>query len=170
MLIDAWAEEPSRPGTPAPREIVPDVDATLSLTWLLQRLLSDAMPVSDWRAILSVVRDAGGLASPDRGLDRAVRRRLRPVLPGPRTGRTPILVPEEYEQALAATDDGGTDRSQAVRRAEFLAWLHQQIAAGGPAITLITRTQQGREAIAPLARTQHRLITALTQEEADANG
>jgi tetratricopeptide (TPR) repeat protein len=166
LLVDAWAEEPAEPGTPAPREIVPDADAVLSLTWLLQRLVSDAIPVTEWGAILAAVRDAGGLTTPGDDLYRAVRCRLRPQLPGQLTGRSPINVPGEYEQALTATDDDGTDTSRTERRVEFLAWLRQQVTAADPAITLITRTQEGREAVAALARTRHRLITALTWEEA----
>ena len=169
-LVDDWAEQPTEPGTPAPREVVPDIEAALPLTWLLQRMVNETVPIADWRAILTVVRDAGGLTVPTGSLYQAVRRRLGALLPGPSTGRTPVEVPSEYELPPTGADDGGTSTSLMVRRVEFLVWLREQIAVSGPAITLITQTQEGREAVAALARTQHRLVTVLTREEADGDG
>ena len=169
-LVDEWAEQPAEPGTAAPREVVPDTEAVLHITWLLQRMVSDTVPIAEWRQILTVVRDAGGLTVPSSSLYQAVRRGLRTLLPGPGTGRTPVEVPSEYELPMNSANDGDTSTLPMMRRAGFLVWLGEQIAETGPAITLITQTQEGREAVAALARTQHRLVTALTREEADGNG
>jgi tetratricopeptide (TPR) repeat protein len=163
-LVETWSAEGEEDLVTA---VLPDADARLRLTWILQRLVEDGLPITDWVAMLTAVRDAGGITTPSRVLYRAVRARLRYQLPGPRTGRKTVFVPAEREQALLELGGaaGGSAASPADPRHEFLRWLRQAVASAGPAITLVTGTQDGREVVSALARTEHRMITTLSRDE-----
>ena len=65
-----------------------------------------------------------------------------------------IHVLPEHEQRL---DDAAV-------RLEFLDWLRDSVDASGPAISLLTETENGREAVAALVRPHYRLIRTFTQE------
>ena len=159
ILVDTWAEDDPEDLVAA---VLPDADARLRLTWVLQALVDDGVPVSDWAALLAAIREAGGVGRPVAELRRAVRARLRSSLPGPQTGRTVVIVPAEHEEALLKPTDANTaiDPEHDVMR-----WLRGTVAAMGPAITLVTRTQNGREQLSALARTEDRLITTMSQDE-----
>jgi hypothetical protein len=145
--------------------VLPDADARLRLTWVLQRLVEDGLPITDWMAMLTAIHDAGGITAPSHVLHRAIRARLRDQLPGARTGRKTVFVPAELEQALlgGAADDSAA--SPADPRHEFLRWLRQTVASDGPAITLIAGTQDAREVVSALARSENRIITTLSRDE-----
>ena len=161
-LVDTWSGEDGD----LVASVLPDAEARLRLTWVLQALVDDGVPITDWRALLTAVRDAGGITAPLRTLRRAVRARLRDQLRGPRTGRRTIPVPPEHEAALVAQlPGGGVTVSAGQPRHEFLRWLRQTVEVSGPAITLVTGTQDARELVSALARTEDRLITTLSEDE-----
>jgi hypothetical protein len=158
-LVDAWTQDDAEGLVSS---VVPDPDARLRLTWVLQDLVGEGVPVSDWRALLTTVREAGGLGASGTELRRAIRARLRDSLPGTQAGRTVVSVPAELEEALLGRVGGGpgSDPEHAL-----LVWLRHTVAETGPAITLVTRTHDGREYVGALARSEDRLITTLTQDE-----
>jgi hypothetical protein len=164
-LVDTWSADDDENLVPA---VLPDADSRLLLTWILQRLVDDGIPVTDWRTLLTAVRDAGGITVPSRALYRAARARSRDRLPGPQTGRKTIHVPAEHEAALLgrAPDDPAVPVSDP--RLEFLRWLRGTVAAAGPAITLVTESPDAVEVVSGLARTENRMITTLSIDELDA--
>lgn len=164
-LIDEWSRQEAQEDGDLVQAVVPDADARLLLTWLLQRLVDDGIPVTDWRALLSAVRTAGGISMPLPELRRVVREQMPDLLPGPRTGRKAVEVPAEYEQALLGHPPDGRVASRNVLRLDFLRWLRQEVAVSGAAITLITRSQAGREIIGVLGRAENSMITTLTRDE-----
>lgn len=145
--------------------VLPDADARLRLTWVLQRLVEDRVPITDWKAVLTAVRDVGGITVPSRTLYLAARARLRDQLPGPRTGRKTVPVPGELEKALLGLVAGHQAAAPADPRQEFMRWLREAVASDGPAITLVAGTQDGREAVSALARAENRMITTLSADE-----
>jgi tetratricopeptide (TPR) repeat protein len=162
MLVETWAMQDDENLVPA---VLPDADARLLLTWILQRLVEDGVPITDWRAVLTAVRDAGGITAPQRTLCSAVRARLRDRLPGTQSGRKTVQVPAEYEAWLLSRTPAGPEPPPFSPRHEFQRWLHQAVADSGPAITLVTGDQDAREVISAIARTECRLIATVSRDE-----
>jgi tetratricopeptide (TPR) repeat protein len=163
MLVDTWSEQDDG-GLVA--SVLPDVDARLRLTWVLQALADDGVPITDWRALLMAVRKAGGITAHLRTLHRAARARLHDQLPGPRTGKRPVPVPAELQSTLLGHPPSRpATASWSEPRHEFLRWLRRTLSASGPAITLVASTQEARELVSVLARTEDRLITTLSEDE-----
>jgi FHIPEP family protein len=144
-------------------ETVPDRRARLRLTWLLQSLVAESVSVSDSRAILSAVKDAGGLEQPVPALVRQVRLALRDHLPGRSDAMRRITVPPELEQAVAT--DASSDYSPSLVLAQ---WLRRTVNVHGPVICLVARTPEARERIALLARLEHPFIATLSSDELGA--
>jgi len=157
-LVNAWAEEDEE----LVSSVVPDADARLRLTWLLQGLVAEGVPLTDSHALLTTIREAGGIAAPTVALRRAVRGRLRHLLPGLQGGRAKVFVPAEHEEALLRPHAAG---ARAYEKHDVLRWLRRTLATSGPAITLVTRTQEGRELVSALARSEDRVIATLSQDE-----
>jgi hypothetical protein len=159
-LVDKWAEDDRN----LVSTVLPDGDARLQLTWVLQALVDDGVPIIDWRALLTAVREAGGIAAPVRSLVQAARSRLRDELPGPQTGRTPIAVPPELEAALIGppVEEAGSPHDP---QHEFQRWLRRTVSAAGPAIALVTSDEQSRERVGALTRAEGGLITTLSEHE-----
>jgi tetratricopeptide (TPR) repeat protein len=145
--------------------VLPDAEARLRLTWVLQALVEDGVPITDWRSLLAAVRDAGGIMAPTRALVHGVRARLRDELPGPRTGKRVIPVPGEHEAALLGQPDGSAAAPTSQPEHAFLRWLRETVAVSGPAVTLVTGSQDARELVSALAHAEHRLITTLAEDE-----
>jgi hypothetical protein len=81
-----------------------------------------------------------------------------------------IDVPPDHEEHLVArAGPRGRDEDR-VASLELLRWLRGIVASSGPAVSLVTRTDEGREAVAALVRPQYRLITTLTQAERGLRG
>lgn len=153
-LMEGWGEDQAE----LIAAVLPGEEAQLRLTWVLQALADDGVPLTDPAALLSGIRDAGGIDTSTRTLHNALRLRLRDRLPGPSTGLAAVPLPAEYEANLG---DNGT----VAGRFEFQRWLRGYIATAGPGITLVTMSPQVRELVSELARAEHPLIRTLTQEE-----
>ena len=154
QLVEGWGEDRKE----LIAAVLPSEEAQLRLTWVLQALADDGVPPTDSEALLSGIRDAGGIGTPTRTLCNALRLRLRDRLPGPSTGLTAVPLPAEYEADLG-------DKGTVAGCFEFQRWLREYIATVGPSITLVTVSSQVRELVSELARAEHPLIRTLTQEE-----
>jgi len=163
LLVDAWAT-----GTDGDlvSSLLPDAEARVRLTWVLQALVREGVPITDSRTILTAVRQAGGIAASSQALRRAARAGLRSQLSGSRAGRKLVPVPEDHQRALVglARNDPRESRS-ADPRHEFSRWLRVRIAEEGQALVLVTRDQEVRELVSALARTESRLITTMAEDE-----
>jgi hypothetical protein len=159
-LVDQW--------TPADRDLVasvlPDQGAVIRLTWILQSLVDNRIPITEWRAILGAIRDADGMATPIRTLIRAARARLRGQLPGRRSGGRVLPVPVPLQEALASRL-GLPRLPPDAATYEFHQWLRQAVTSHGPVLSLVARDEVVREAVAALARSQYQLVTTFTEEE-----
>ena len=123
------------------------------------------MPITEWRALLAAFGEAGGIQAPISTLRNAGRSRLRNELPGRQPGRELVEVPSDLQAALLA--HGPPDpAAQPDPRHAFLGWLREQVAESGPALTLVTTTDESREIVGALARIQDSLIATLSEEEA----
>jgi tetratricopeptide (TPR) repeat protein len=146
--------------------VLPDAEARVRLTWVLQALVDDGVPITDWRTILASIREAGGIGASTLSLRRAVRAELRDHLPGPEPGRKVVSVPRDQQDALLAlTSDNSDDAPPGDPRHEFLRWLRARIGEEGPALTLVTRAHDVRELVSALARIESPLITTLSEDE-----
>lgn len=134
--------------------VVPDRRAKERLTWVLKALVQDGLPITDWQVILEAIREAGGTNAPIRVLRRAARRRLFDQFSGPRDSERVLILPDEL-----ATGALGS------YRLDLLDWLRSNVVRAGPWITIVTRTQDQREAVAPIARDFSPLITTLSANE-----
>jgi tetratricopeptide (TPR) repeat protein len=164
-LVESWLEEEAEADLVA--SVLPDEDARLRLTWVLQQLVTDGVPITDWRTVLDAVREAGGITAPTQALRRAARAALRDSLAAPQTGRRPVRVPYAHEAALLGeplNGDGGA-RSSNESRHDFMRWLRETVAETGPAVTLVTHSQDARELVALLARAEDRLIMTVSENE-----
>jgi hypothetical protein len=158
-LVENWAQaEGDLIGS-----VLPDQGAAVRLTWILQSLVDERIPITEWRAILSGIRAVGGIAMPIRTLVRAARARLRAQLPGPRSGRRVLRVPELLQEAMAR--HSGSPPLPPKMRHEFQRWLREAVAAGGPALSLVAHDAEIREAVAALTRSHYRFVTTFTEEE-----
>jgi tetratricopeptide (TPR) repeat protein len=158
-LVTGWAELDEKLAS----QLLPDDDAQLRLTWVLQALADDAIPLTDWKAILSGIRDAGGVGVPIQALHRALRLHLRDLLPGPNTGLVAVPLPAEHEAALGSN---GT----VTGRLEFRRWLKEYVATSGSGIALVSVSSQSRELASDIASAVDPLIKTLTQEELNGQG
>ena len=158
-LLDTWGEAGAAELITA---TVGDLAARLRLTWLLQSLLADGIPITDWRQILRTIETTGGIGEKILVLHRAIRLALRDQIQRVGRGRL-IPVPLEMEERLIRTDT----TAAASARLEFVSWLQTSVSELGPAIGLVAQSDTGREAIARLARSQHRLITTFTAAEVE---
>ena len=163
-LLDTWREDDA--ATVA--GVISDTVDEERLTVLLQRLVAERVPVTDWRAVLSAVTDAGGIATDLRVLHRAVRHRLKHALPGPSSGPLLITVPELYQSAFVgrpATDNGAAGLQATQARVEFLGWLRHTIQGHGSVVSLLTNDDLSRETVAGLVSAEHAVITTYTRAE-----
>ena len=155
-LVEAWTEEDAELVTP----VVADGRATLRLTWLLQSLVSELIPIVDWRLLLTAITEAGGLSAPLRELRFAARARLHADVDV--TARPTVLVPPEYEDALLG---GAASTPLSAPRDDFMRWLRGVLVERGPAVTLVTRDESARDVIAALARREDPVITTISERE-----
>lgn len=144
--------------------ILPDQVAAARLSWVLQTLVSDRVPITDWRAILGAVRDAGGITRPVPALVQAARAQLRGQLPGPRSGNRVLRVPPPLQDALAR-HLGPPRLPPSEETHEFHRWLRERVTSIGPAFSLVARDENIRVEVAALARPHYRLVTTFTEED-----
>ena len=159
-LVHKWSETDSQ----LVSAVLPN-DSWLKLTWVLQSLLDEGVPIAEWRTLLAAIGDAGGIAAPTPSLVRAARSRLHDILPGSGAGRTVVRVPAELEAALSDTlRDAVTLPSH---RHEFQRWLRETVSASGPAIaiTLVASDSESRERVSALTRATGGLVATLSEDE-----
>ena len=161
-LMDQWTSEDEE-GLLEPIRV--DHDNSLRLTWVIDDLLDESVPVADWPALVGGVQDAGGLSGPIPVLRRTVRKALRHHLPGPQTGRPLIPVPAEHQAALLEAAVSGNGEPQAMARHAFLSWFRQEMLANGQALTLLLDSNEAREIASRIVRFESRLTTTLSQAE-----
>ena len=160
-LIAKWSAEDAENLITA---TLPDARARLRLTWVIQALLVDRVPITDWRTILGAIREAGGMTAPLTKLRRAVRAGLRARLPGPHIDDREFRIPDGYEAWLLEHPEPAMAATANRLHLELLAWL-RDLATSGPVLSVVTRSQEAREDLATLARTVHPFITTLTEDE-----
>jgi hypothetical protein len=166
-LVERWAEHDERGLV---QSTLAGDRASERLAWVLHALVDDGVPITDWTEILTGIQDAGGITRRTSALVRAARARLADRLPRADSATRVIDVPPDYEERLVARvgpHHGDEDR---VAQLELMHWLRGIVASLGPAVSLVTRTDEGREAVAALVRPQYRLITTLTHAERGFRG
>jgi len=161
-LVGEWVAEDEQGLVPA---ILPDQIARLRLTWILQALMADGLPIKDWRAILSAIRAAGGTTVDLPRLRRAARRALRAQLPGRQDDSRRHHLPAALESQLLAPPDAGAWDDTHQRHFHLLTWIRDTVVSFGPLITIVTSSEEAREMTAAAARNQHAFVTTLTDDE-----
>lgn len=163
-LVAAWTEEGD---SDLVTSTLPDGDARLRLTWLLQALVRDGVPITDWRRVLRAVRDADAWAGPRRALRRTVRAAFQDRLPRPGPGEPVCRIPEEHEALLTLVSDRHRLGIAPPGREHlaFLTWVQEAVADSGPALTLVAANQDTREAAADVVRFEQPFVVTLAEEE-----
>jgi hypothetical protein len=166
QLVDRWAAGADAELVEA---VVPGLEARVRLTWVLQALVDDGVPVREWRTILTSIAAAGGIGMPRAALRRAVRADLREQLPGREAGRRQVLVPTEHEEALVALTNGAsTGDVPNHERHDFMRWLRETIEEDATSLTLVTRGDDARELVSALVRSESPSIVTLSASEVAA--
>ena len=142
--------------------VLPDERAVLRLMVVLKDLVTDRVPISDWRAVLGAVAAAGGTGAPVPDLRRAVRHRLRHQLPGPRSGPLLVPMPDHVQAAVGGT---GSAEVMGQARHDVLRWLRATVAAAGPGISVVVHETATRERVAVLARAERDVVTTFCDDE-----
>jgi hypothetical protein len=161
-LIGEWGKQQ---GADLVASTLPNTDSQLRLTWILKALISDGVPITNWQAILEAVQGTGGMMEPLTVLRRAVRARLRDQVPGPWARDKVFRIPAELEAAIVGNRDKYGAVAPGAARYEFQVWLRQKVRLSGPAISLVASSQDARELVAALARSEDRLITTFSEDE-----
>ena len=153
-LLEGWKEADAD----LVASVVSDELARLRLTWLLRSLVRESVPITEWRSLLTAVREAGGTLVSLYELTRATRLRLREALPGNQAGRKRIRVPVEYQAALLAPTPDPRSKH------DFGSWLREQLALTGPWMTLVA-SSEARPIVSALARTEEPIVGVLSSDE-----
>jgi hypothetical protein len=141
--------------------VVSDAADVVHLTWVLQDLVRDGLPVRDWRTLVQTIAAAGGLERPGGELRRALRGALQPHPEG-----ESLVVPPELEAALLGRAPAGVpvDVRLAPRHA-FRVWLQHRIGEDGP-VTLTVETDEARAIVDALVRLEHPRPATIVVREA----
>ncbi|WP_455359685.1 FHIPEP family type III secretion protein [Streptomyces sp. SYSU K21746] len=161
-LVEGWTKE-DNDGLVG--SVLTDRAAVLKLTWVLQALVADGVPIADWRSVLRALREAGGMTAPTRTLCRAAREGLRHRLVAAGAGQRSIRVPAEHEAALLGRRNPPAAMERGAARIRFLHWLRQVAEPDGPALSLVTGSQDARELLAPLVRAAYPFVLTWSEEE-----
>ena len=144
--------------------VLPDQDARVALTWVLQDLLRERLSIANWQQILRAIRDAGGLQIPTRTLVDSIRPLLSPGIAA--AGPWPqAVVPTELAQAVVDGERQGARRF-AVARHELLTWVRARVAADGPVLNLVVGSESARAAVADIIRGESASIEIMRDESA----
>ncbi len=98
VMFNSWNDEPHLAALA--QRAQPDEDSRLRFVWLVQALLDEKVPVTDWETILQSVTATG---LPDRDVSgplQAVRLALREQLPGNRPDVIHLTLPPSLERTL----------------------------------------------------------------------
>lgn len=99
-LLESWRQDAR--GAALVQSALPDEASRLCFVWLLQALLEEKAPITDWQAILHAVTETG---LPDRDVSaplQAVRLALRAQLPGNQPGAIQLALPPTVETTVAS--------------------------------------------------------------------
>ncbi|MDT0353613.1 FHIPEP family type III secretion protein [Pseudonocardia charpentierae] len=155
LLVDEWAAE---------NETAARLDTRMRrrLTWVLQAMVADRVPILDSSVILDTV---GDLRKPVAELCRATRAALRKQLPG----RTPadqwVHVPSWLESSVLSSSGGGDGAAENQLQIELAGWLRDAAKSNGSVFVVVTGSQQLREIIVPIVRSHLPLVVTLAEEE-----
>jgi flagellar biosynthesis component FlhA len=153
-LVAGWKE--SEPDLVA--ATLPEPDDELRLTWLLQDMVDDLIPLTDGPAILNGIIAANGLRTPTRSLHRVLRSNFAHWLPGPAEGLTAVSILAEHDAALS-------EGTAPIVELEFRQWLHESVTDLGPNLAIVAANADARERADIWARAEHPLIRTLTTDE-----
>jgi len=163
-LVDRWSsiEDPDEIAA-----VVPDLDARLALTWVLQATVDDGLSIAPWRDVLGAIRGAGGLGAPVRTLADAIRaRQPRELLEAP--GLPRVRIPAEIERAVVDGMATAADRQglSGQARHQLMTWVRQHAAEHGPLLALVTSGPAARAAISEIVRGEFEFTQTLCEPEA----
>jgi type III secretory pathway component EscV len=139
---------------------VPDYPARLRLTWALQDLVREQVPITNSELLLRTVGEAPPAATPIE-IHRILRSALRAQLPGPREGDLLVTLPPELEEVSPGSGD--SDRSDYILRLH--AWLRGIAAERGPAFSIVTSVHEARETVSTAATGMYPLVTTFCEPE-----
>jgi hypothetical protein len=165
-LVEGWTKEDD---DGLVSSVLTDRAAVLKLTWVLQALVTDGVPITDWRSVLRALREAGGMTAPTRTLCRAAREGLRHRLVAAGAGHRSIRVPAGHEAALLGRQNPPAAVERGAARIRFLHWLRQAVEVDGPTLSLVTGSQDARELMAPLVRAEYPFVMTWSEEEPTAS-
>jgi len=152
-LVDEWSSSGDPDEVSA---VIPDRDARLALTWVLQAAVREGLSIADWRKILSAIREAGGLPAPGDTLVDAIRAGLSRDMYQAAEWLS-LKVPAELEGAvLDGAHRGAGPLGQG--RNQLVAWVRQRSAEKGPMLTLITSSPAARAAVSAIVRGEFEMI------------
>ncbi|MGY4642523.1 hypothetical protein [Cellulomonas sp. URHB0016] len=123
---------------------VPEPDPPLMLTWVLQAGLHEGNDIADWRDVLHVITDAGGLEQPFATLAPAVTHGLRAARP-PQSAV--VTVPEVLLEPLR-TDGGITP----VAWQKLVGWLWNVVEGADEPVSIRVEDDTLRDTVAVIAR------------------
>ncbi|WP_190092998.1 FHIPEP family type III secretion protein [Streptomyces melanogenes] len=166
-LVEGWTKEDD---DGLVGSVLTDKAAVLKLTWVLQALVADGVPITDWQSVLRALRDAGGMTAPTRTLCRAARKGLRHRLVAARAGRRSVRVPARHEAVLLGRPTPHAAVERGAARIRFLHWLRQAVELDGPTLSLVTGSQDARELIAPLVHAEYPFVMTCSEEELTPDG
>ena len=138
-----------------------DPRARVRLTWVMQSLVEDQIPLRDGAVIL---RTVGAVTEPLPELRRAARTALRADLPGRGNTDRRVRLPEELETALLAPPEPEMIEDTHRTHLDLLGWL-REAADRGPVFTVVTGSPEARELVARIARAHYAFVTTLTVDE-----
>ena len=108
-LIERWSG--TEQGAALVKAALPDAAQHLRFARVLRALVKERVPITAWESILEAVRDAGLEGAEPETSVRAVRQRLKPLLPGNRAHDERRAVPADVEDRIAEwirREDGRT--------------------------------------------------------------
>jgi flagellar biosynthesis component FlhA len=159
-MVDSWMADESV--ARSAEELLPDEEARLRLTWLVQRLARDGVPLLA-PVVLEGLTTAGGVQGDIDVLESSVRARAGELLPGREPGRVRWSLPEDQGgPAVPPHRPGLADRLARIR---FVAWLRERLAEDGPWATLVTPDAATRRSVAEVVRTVEPNLAVLCSDE-----
>lgn len=146
----------------------PTMDALLAdektwarLTWLVQELLRDGVPIR-FGPLITTVFESGGLETETPHLASAVRRALRNELPGNEPNREVRRLAKEFADSARLSDRGPYGERL---RTRYRNQLRIALRETGPWLTLIAPSKASRGPLAVLTRAEEPLVAVLAEDE-----
>ncbi|MFF5081404.1 FHIPEP family type III secretion protein [Actinoplanes sp. NPDC000266] len=138
-----------------------DTRDRLRLTWLLQAMLDDGLPISDGPAILA----AADLTAPLPDMRRTVREALAGSLPGRHLDGRWHRLPAELEEVLESVSWPGPVEDHYQERADLEHWIDAALDGNGPVLGIITLGETARQALSDVLRARYGFVVTRTEGE-----